>query len=270
MKRLLTALLACALLTGLPLLRPQAASRTVSAEVNGRALTGSAYLTNGTTYVPIRSLLGALGQWEVHWESGTRSAVASGYGHYITAVTGSQALYIDGVAYRSPGGMFVMGGATYVPMRMVAEALGLSVRWDSSRQCAVAEGSLSGARSRSGDDYYWLSRIISAESRGEAIRGQVAVGNVVLNRVQSAEFAGDIKSVVFERSYGYIQFEPVSNGTIYDAPTAQSCLAAKMALAGYNTAGKSLYFYAPALSSGSWIRANRTYYTTIGCHRFYL
>ena len=31
-----------------------------------------------------------------------------------------------------------------------------------------------------------------------------------------------------------------------------------------------LYFYAPALSKGIWINANRTYYTTIGCHRFYL
>ena len=39
---------------------------------------------------------------------------------------------------------------------------------------------------------------------------------------------------------------------------------------GANTAGDSLYFFAPALSAGSWIRSSRTYYTTIGCHRFYL
>ena len=32
----------------------------------------------------------------------------------------------------------------------------------------------------------------------------------------------------------------------------------------------ALYFYAPALSQGVWINANRTYHTTIGCHRFYL
>ena len=42
------------------------------------------------------------------------------------------------------------------------------------------------------------------------------------------------------------------------------------ALEGANTAGKSLYFFAPALSAGSWIRSSRTYCTTIGCHRFYL
>ena len=34
--------------------------------------------------------------------------------------------------------------------------------------------------------------------------------------------------------------------------------------------GEALYFYAPALSDGLWINANRTYLKTIGCHRFYL
>ena len=31
-----------------------------------------------------------------------------------------------------------------------------------------------------------------------------------------------------------------------------------------------MFFYAPALSEGVWINGNRTYLTTIGCHRFYL
>ena len=39
---------------------------------------------------------------------------------------------------------------------------------------------------------------------------------------------------------------------------------------GENTVGEALYFYAPALSQGIWINANRTYHKTIGCHRFYL
>ena len=32
----------------------------------------------------------------------------------------------------------------------------------------------------------------------------------------------------------------------------------------------AMYFYAPELSQGVWINRNRTYSTTIGCHRFYL
>jgi len=67
-----------------------------------------------------------------------------------------------------------------------------------------------------------------------------------------------------------VQFEPVSNGTVYDTPTDGSVEAAKLALDGVSVVGKSMYFYAPALSQGLWINGNRTYYTTIGCHRFYL
>ena len=45
---------------------------------------------------------------------------------------------------------------------------------------------------------------------------------------------------------------------------------ASVVLNGESTIGKAMYFYAPALSQGVWINANRTYYKTIGCHRFYL
>ena len=38
-----------------------------------------------------------------------------------------------------------------------------------------------------GEDLHGLSRIISAESRGESLAGQIAVGNVICNRVASEE-----------------------------------------------------------------------------------
>ena len=44
---------------------------------------------------------------------------------------------------------------------------------------------------------------------------------------------------------------------------------ARLVLAGVDAAGESLYFFNPSLSQGSWVRANRTYHMTIGCHRFY-
>lgn len=269
MKRILTLLLLIAAVTALLPLQSRASSRTVSAAVNGRTVTEKALLQSGVTYVPIRSLLDALGGWEVHWEGGTRSAVAFGGGHYVAAFTGTKELYVNGRALRSPANLFVSEGATYVPLRLLAEALGLSVRWNSDSQCAEVSGTPASRRG-SDEDFYWLSRIISAESGAEEITGQVAVGNVVLNRRASADFPDTVKDVVFEVSYGYVQFEPVSNGTVYKEPAERSRLAAVMALAGYNTAGRSLYFFAPALSSGTWIRNNRSFYTTIGCHRFYL
>lgn len=269
MKRTLAALLLCTALSTLLTTSASAGSRTVSAAVNGRTITENALLDRGVTYVPIRSFLGALGDFTVEWEGETRSAVAAGRGHYLTVPVGKETLYVNGKALTAPTETTIRNGSTYIPLRLVAEELGLSVHWDRSNQRAVVIGTLPDAYG-SEEDLYWLSRIISAESRGEALIGQIAVGNVVLNRVRSEAFENSIRDVIFEVNSGYVQFEPVSNGTVYDEPTYRSVLAAQMVLAGCDIVGDSLYFFSPALSSGSWIRANRTYLTTIGCHQFYL
>ena len=52
-------------------------------------------------------------------------------------------------------------------------------------------------------------------------------------------------------------------------PAASSVLAAKLCLEGAEVAGDSLYFFAPAVSAGSWITQNRDFYTVIGNHHFY-
>ena len=77
-----------------------------------------------------------------------------------------------------------------------------------------------------------------------------------------------IRDVIFDRKDA-VQFEPVANGTIYSEPTAQSVLAARLALNGTSVVGNSLYFFNPSYSSGSWVRQNRPYHGTIGCHVFY-
>ena len=260
MKRTLTALLA--LLTALLLIQPAAAARTVPVTVDDALLRQTCYLESGSTLVPLRGLLELLGGWTVSWQSG--QAVATNGGRAIQARPGASSFTVNGVS-RS-GAVSLRNGRTYVPLRPLCEALGLSVQWDSDLGgAAVRSGK---ARSYDAEDLYWLSRIISAESRGESLEGQIAVGNVV-NRVRSTEFPESVQAVVFDRKDG-VQFEPVSNGSVYDEPTARSVLAAKAALAGTDIVGDCLYFYAPALSQGTWIRSNRTYYTTIGCHRFYL
>ena len=95
------------------------------------------------------------------------------------------------------------------------------------------------------------------------------MGNVVLNRVESDQFPDTIASVVFDQKYA-VQFEPVENGTVYSDPYHLSLEAAARVLDGETTVDGALYFYAPDLSPGTRINANRTYLTTIGCHRFYL
>ena len=212
----------------------------------------------------VNTLLDALGDWTLTWDAGAAAAVAVSGERTLIADPAAGTVTLDGVSHSTV--VSVEQGHTMVPLRLVGELLGATVEWDPY---------LSGAAVTSPDapydavDYYWLSRIISAESQGEPLEGQIAVGNVVLNREESDQFPDTIAGVVFDRKYA-VQFELVENGTVYSDPYHLSLEAAGRVLDGETTVDGALYFYAPDLSPGTWINANRTYLTTIGCHRFYL
>ena len=240
------------------------AERSVIVQVDGHWLDSRGVVRDGVTYVPLRSLMEAFGGWEIWWDSQKKVAVAQSKAMRLTVDPAADTISAGGHTYR--GEVFIERGRTYVPVRLVATLCGGSAAWDRYLGGAAVT---SPDADHDASDLYWLSRIISAESRGEAIEGQIAVGNVVLNRVAAEEFPDTIPSVIFDRKHD-VQFTPVSNGTVFLTPTTQSVEAAKRTLNGENTVGKALYFYAPALSQGVWINANRTYLMTIGCHRFYL
>lgn len=119
------------------------------------------------------------------------------------------------------------------------------------------------------EDLYWLSRIIHSEAQGEPYKGKVAVGNVIMNRVNSGSFPNTVKEVVFDKQDGYTQFSPVLDGTIYNTPDTQSVEAAREILNGARPVGNALYFLNPRESTNFWITKNRKYMTTIGLHDFY-
>lgn len=254
----------CGLMAAASLSATARAARVVPVQVDGQTLSGVSYLEDGVTYVPLRYLLNALGGWEVRWDSEARAAVAVSGSARLTADPAENTVTVNGETLS--GQVTVTDGRTYVPLRLVAEALGGTAEWDPWLGGAAVT---SAGAEYDAMDLYWLSRIISAESGGEPLRGQIAVGNVVLNRVESDEFPDTIPEVIFDR-VDAVQFEPVENGTVYRTPTAQAVDAARRVLDGESVIGEAMYFYAPALSPGVWINANRTYYQTIGCHRFYL
>ncbi len=118
------------------------------------------------------------------------------------------------------------------------------------------------------EDLYWLSRIISAESRGEPFVGQLAVGTVVINRTRSHYYPDTIYEVIFDR-LGGVQFTPASTGSVYRDPTESSVLAAKLCLEGFSLDSGILFFFNSKIALGSWITSNRTYTMTVGQHDFY-
>lgn len=88
-----------------------------------------------------------------------------------------------------------------------------------------------------------LARLIMAETQTEPYQAKVAVGAVVINRVESGLFADTIKGVINQNINGYYQFTPVANGWINNPANADSVNAAKEALAGADPTGGALWYY---------------------------
>jgi len=118
------------------------------------------------------------------------------------------------------------------------------------------------------DRLYWLPRIIRAEAFQQPMAGQIAVGNVVLNRVDSPKFPMDITGVIYDMDYA-VQFDPVADGSIKIEPDETAEIAARLCLEGYNTAGDSLFFVNPERGDGSWFAKELELVAVIGEHWFY-
>lgn len=108
-----------------------------------------------------------------------------------------------------------------------------------------------------------LARIISAEARGEPYVGQVAVGAVILNRIEHPSFPDTLSGVIYQSG----AFTAVTDGQ-FNQPVADSAYrAAKDALNGWDPTGGCIYYYNPAKTSNKFIRSRPTV-TVIGSHRF--
>src|SRR5690606_4646513 len=113
-------------------------------------------------------------------------------------------------------------------------------------------------------EYNLLAKLVQVESGYESYEGQLAVANVILNRVKSAKFPGSIKDVIYSGK----QFPPAHNGLLdRSKPNASVLRATKDALNGKNNVKDSVYFFNPKYSKGSFWD-NLTVIATIGNHRF--
>lgn len=126
----------------------------------------------------------------------------------------------------------------------------------------ISSGS-SGSGQYNSNDVYLLAKVIAAEARGESYVGQVAVGAVVLNRVEHSSFPDSIAGVVYQPG----AFSCVNDSNWSVAPTAESQKAARDAINGWDPSGGAIYYYNPAKTSNQWIRS-RPVIVTIGSHLF--
>lgn len=118
------------------------------------------------------------------------------------------------------------------------------------------------ASNNSGDETL-LARMISAEARGEPYEGQVAVGAVILNRVEHPSFPDTLSGVMYQPG----AFTAVVDGQFNEAISESAHRAAKDALNGQDPSGGAIYYYNPKKTSNKWMRT-RPVITTIGDHLF--
>ncbi len=222
--------------------------------VNGRAYTGDVIFSDGAVRADPAAVAAFLGL------DGAR----------VECTAGELFCEIEGRCIFCPEGITSEKGCALTPLEEFTSALALSYR--------EADGAvfIDGAPSLPADadeyydaeDLYWLSRIIFCESGSEPMKGKIAVGNVVLNRVASGDFPDTVKEVVFDRKYG-VQFSPAAGDGIYSEPDRESVAAAKLCLEGVSLSESIMYFMNPDLAENTWISENREAVMTIGRHTFY-
>lgn len=115
----------------------------------------------------------------------------------------------------------------------------------------------------SSSDYDLLARIISAESRGEPYSGQVAVGAVIMNRIEHPSFPDTLSGVVYQKG----AFSCLNDGQFYEPVSDSAYRAAADAINGLDPSGGAIYYYNPKKATSKWI-FSREIITVIGNHRF--
>ncbi len=97
-------------------------------------------------------------------------------------------------------------------------------------------GNTGGGGGGSDGDLDLLARLISAEARGEPYEGQVAVGAVVLNRVEHPSFPNSIAGVIYQPG----AFSCLDDGQ-FNEPVAESAYrAARDAMNGWDPSGGAI------------------------------
>ena len=237
--------------------------------VSGKRISASGININGTDYIPLKAAANAIGA-TYSYNSTSRTAIMRIGTLTLSATNGNYVIYASDRALFALSPAIVMSdGEMYIPASTFAKATGLSL---SSGRNISFSGEVKplahASRFYREDEVLWLARIIHAESAGEPLLGMIAVGNVVLNRVASKDYPNTIYSVIFDRKYG-VQFSPILNGSIYNTPSYNSVLAAKICLEGFDVSGGALFFLRPDISTSSWIPNTREYSFTVGKHDFY-
>ncbi|MFZ5596560.1 MAG: cell wall hydrolase [Bacillota bacterium] len=115
----------------------------------------------------------------------------------------------------------------------------------------------------SNNDIYLMARVIEGEAANESFEGKVAVGAVIMNRVESGKFPGNVPQVIYQPN----AFEAVSNGQYMRPLSQDSIKAAELAAKGDDPTNGCLYYWNPVTAQSKWVW-QRPIIMQIGRHVF--
>lgn len=176
-----------------------------------------------------------------------------GYGLTVDGVYGSSTKKAV-IAFQKANGLTADG----VAGEKTLAALGIG-----KTNTGGGSGDTSPLGSFSSNDISLLARIISAEARGEPYEGQVAVGAVILNRIEHPSFPNTLAGVIYQPG----AFSCLNDGGVNAAVADSAYRAARDAINGSDPSGGAIYYYNPEKATSKWI-FSRPVITVIGKHRF--
>ena len=268
------------LLLGLPIAVYGAKSDEIEGfvlRVNGSKvdLAEPALVRDGRLYLPAASLAQWLQAASIRWNSASEETVIqTALGDTIVLGDRVPVVYYNGNRYLLDASPFLRDGRMYVPLCQVAELMHATASWSKPGEPAelttVKPAIVKTSKSddaREGQalrvvvpsvlakpatpyteaDFKLLAKITQVEAGSDSYEGQLAVANVIMNRVKSEDFPDSISGVI----YAGKQFPPAHNGMLdKSVPKANALRAAKDALNGKNNVADAVYFFNPAVSKG--------------------
>lgn len=239
-------------------------------------LTDRGYIRDGNVYISFDPFCSALGMSPVTEFDGAEFTMSCAMVE-LQAEAGKEYMTVNGRYVFTPGSFFTVGNEAYFPVSAAEYVFGtkITVAEDMSRVDLSADGLsvLSGGEhyytlTYDSEDVFWLSRIIYAEATYQPLEGRIAVGNVVLNRVDCEDYPDNIYDVIFD-DFGSVQFDPARDGTVFNKSDELSMVATYLALDGVNVVDDCMYFVNPDLGIDTWFRETLEFYRTIADHDFY-
>ena len=235
--------------------------QTVEVTLDGERVADlSAVMYGWTSYVSFEEGVKMLRpEAEVTVENGTLYASAEDF--VMMAAAGASYVTVnDRFLYVADQVKANEDGKPLVPTRILAQALGAGIQW-TGRVEFTSGGSPLSAENIPYDEetLELLARVITHESGNQPLEGKMAVGNVILNRVNNSRFPNTVSEVIYQKN----QFP----GATTMEPNEESILAARLCLEGANVVPDAYYFN--GVGKSCWASRNKPLVKVIDGHAFY-